>query len=726
MNDFSRQRLAEIIKRFGKSICDNPKKFKGIVKDYFPGEKREVFILISSLRERVPADLLAPSSGVPKDLIFSRLERRLVQQCGMAEDAAKWVVGSWATALEVTLETVDSFQDRETPKPVSIQLPKGSHEDWEFPPQKTASPSKECVIVSQSGSADFHGITEAIKAVQPGTKILVRPGVYYESVSLDNVDVEIIGDGPVEKILIQSRGSSCLVMKTTHASVRGLSLHSLPENEKLKVFAVDVSLGTLILDNCDVTSDSSACISIHGVRANPIVKNCRIHHSKSGSGVWAYENARGTLENCDIFENKFAGVEIKDGASLNIRNCKIHNQGSANGVLIFNNSTGVIEECEIFKNKFAGIEITDGGNPSIKKCKIHNHDHSNGIAIFKKGQATVEDCEVFENNGAGIEAKESGSFTIRRCVIHHCKGAGIRGSSKGTIEGCKEFSNGNQANSEKTSGIPPHLQSREKKIEEKKAPPDAVTLRKDNPSSISRPDDTITTSSAVKIPKKMNPPKTVFVSLEGNAHFNSISQAIQEVESHTRIMVLAGVYKESITLDKEVEIIGSSPENVCVEAKGKPCLLMNAKKAEVRGISFHTFPSFFHDSCTIAISCGNLLLDKCVILSDSLACISIFGLETNPIVRNCLIRGSKKGAGVLFSQSSAGVIEDCEICENKFSGISVSKMAKPTILRCKIHHCKGYGISNFSKDTAIEKCSFLKNEPGDIYDAGFFGRLFFG
>ena len=47
---------------------------------------------------------------------------------------------------------------------------------------------------------------------------------------------------------------------------------------------------------------------------------------KAGCGV--FEHGKGTVEGCDIFANKLAGVAISEGGDPTIRDCKIHdNEG---------------------------------------------------------------------------------------------------------------------------------------------------------------------------------------------------------------------------------------------------------------------------------------------------------------------------------------------------------------------------------------------------------------
>lgn len=66
-----------------------------------PQHKREIFILVSAAKECVPGELLGSSSGLPKEVLLSRLTKRMHENLGVAENLAQWAVESWALALGI-------------------------------------------------------------------------------------------------------------------------------------------------------------------------------------------------------------------------------------------------------------------------------------------------------------------------------------------------------------------------------------------------------------------------------------------------------------------------------------------------------------------------------------------------------------------------------------------------------------------------------------------------
>jgi HEAT repeat protein len=99
MDPAPRKVLEGFIRRFGIALVRDPGRCEGLLRDSCPDNPREVFILVHTLREKVPADLLAIQGRLSPNMIFPHLERRLRDRCAFEEEAARWGVASWAMAL---------------------------------------------------------------------------------------------------------------------------------------------------------------------------------------------------------------------------------------------------------------------------------------------------------------------------------------------------------------------------------------------------------------------------------------------------------------------------------------------------------------------------------------------------------------------------------------------------------------------------------------------------
>lgn len=101
MHDEPRQQLCKLIAQYGRSLSEDPRRCGALLKDHCGQYKREIFVLVNALENRIAEDLIKTSAGVPESILISRLSKRLEGELGLAEIVAKWAVETWALALGV-------------------------------------------------------------------------------------------------------------------------------------------------------------------------------------------------------------------------------------------------------------------------------------------------------------------------------------------------------------------------------------------------------------------------------------------------------------------------------------------------------------------------------------------------------------------------------------------------------------------------------------------------
>ncbi len=294
----------------------------------------------------------------------------------------------------------------------------------------------ETVTVTIDGSGDYTSISEAIKNVSANSIIMVKPGLYQEFFII-NKPLEIIGEGEKETVIIQCSNSYCFAMQTDYATVKNMTFKRLAGTEETDGYTIDIAQGNLVLEACDITSESLACIGIYGINTTPEISFCSIHGSTKGSGVYIYENAKGLITDCEIYDNAFSGVAITSSADPLIKNSNIYNC-KGNGFYSYENGKGSLENCNIYGNEASGISIYKFADPSINQCTI-NHG---GIFIDEDGKGTIKNCQILDTTfGSGIEIANRGNPYISNCKISDGKNSGIYVHDYGTgsIENCEIF-----------------------------------------------------------------------------------------------------------------------------------------------------------------------------------------------------------------------------------------------------------------------------------------------
>lgn len=292
------------------------------------------------------------------------------------------------------------------------------------------------ITVSQDGVGHFLTIGEAIQGALTGARIHVRPGIYAESLVIDK-PLEIIGEGSVGEIVIESLNAACITMLAEKALVCNLTLNGLAGH--LDQAAVEVPGGLLGLEGCDITSTGNG-VRVYGSTANSILRRCKIHHTER-RGIYFSRKSSGIVEDCEIFTNLYSGVVIDLGSHPHIQCCRIHD-GHQQGILVTEEGGGTVEDCDIFGNTSPGVYISLNGNPRIRTCRIHDGQQS-GILVTEEGAGLVEACDIFCNAYPGVVVERNGDPLDRICRIYHGRsnGVGFIEHALGVVEDSDIFSN---------------------------------------------------------------------------------------------------------------------------------------------------------------------------------------------------------------------------------------------------------------------------------------------
>ena len=284
---------------------------------------------------------------------------------------------------------------------------------------------------------DFATVSEAIQAAKPGDRILVRPGLYEESLIV-NKPLEIIGDGPVEDIVIRARDANVLTFQASIGRVANLTLRQVGE----EVTGVSIQQGRLDMEGCDISSQAASCVYILD-GADPRLRRNKIHHGKE-RGVIVYDDGLGTLEDNEIFGNGLHGVAIGAGGNPVLRRNQIHDN-KQNGVLAQEGGLGTLEDNEITGNGYSGVEIRTGGNPVLRRNQIRGNQV--GVYVHDNGQGTLEDNEITGNGETGVEIQADGNPLVRgnRISRNEYRGVWVHDAGKGVFEDNDLTGNGSGA-----------------------------------------------------------------------------------------------------------------------------------------------------------------------------------------------------------------------------------------------------------------------------------------
>jgi len=105
-NNQIRDFLCEIIFKQGISVCDEPRKVKGLLLDLSLGEnKKEINILIMLLEEKIPQDLLSGKDSIPYEILSNRASVKILSTYALDKSSVQWAINCWAFALDIITES---------------------------------------------------------------------------------------------------------------------------------------------------------------------------------------------------------------------------------------------------------------------------------------------------------------------------------------------------------------------------------------------------------------------------------------------------------------------------------------------------------------------------------------------------------------------------------------------------------------------------------------------
>lgn len=234
------------------------------------------------------------------------------------------------------------------------------------------------LVVDQQCLGDYVTITEALKAAKPGTRILVRPGLYNEGIIIDK-PVKIIGDGERSEIVIEGTGRNTVSFYADKGRIANLIIRQVAINEShywlpdfniydddechRQCVAVDICRGSLELEDCDISSQSLACVAIHS-GADPFLRRNYIHDG--AEGVFIHNKGQGTLEDNEIVSNVTYGIEIIDGGNPTLHRNHI-SLNNWEGIHVCEDGGGIFEENDLRGNKKGAWRIAPDCEANVQR-----------------------------------------------------------------------------------------------------------------------------------------------------------------------------------------------------------------------------------------------------------------------------------------------------------------------------------------------------------------------
>ena len=208
------------------------------------------------------------------------------------------------------------------------------------------------------------------------------------------------------------------------------------------------------------------------------------------------------------------------------------------------------------------------------------------------------------------------------------------------------------------------------------------------------------------------------VAKTGQFDYSTIGEALKNAKPGTSIVVHPGLYKESLVLNKPIEITGNGEQDpVIIESVDASCIQMQTDYALIRGLTLRARGRNY----TLESRQGQLVVEDCDIKSFDYTVMRICGFNVHAVIRRCQIHDGKWN-GVWISNSAQGILEDSQIIGNGHAGIGVGCGSQVEVRRCQINRNGGEAIAVYNYGRVkVEDCDLTENGDGPwrIFGEGF-------
>lgn len=239
----------------------------------------------------------------------------------------------------------------------------------------------------------------------------------------------------------------------------------------------------------------------------------------------------------------------------------------------------------------------------------------------------------------------------------------------------------------------------------------------------------VTPTTVPAPPALTGDPRRLIIDAAGGGDFRAIGPAIKVARPLDTIVVRPGTYRETVMIDRDVQVIGEGGrENVVIEGSyGSHVITITKGSATLKGLTIRLVGSgdtsvdysALRVSATTHVAYNEArrtlpMIEDCDVMSQSGTAVSVFGEDSNPTFRNCLIHDSQF-QGILVDEHGAGLIETCQISRNRVFGVVIRPGAQLVMRNCVFTGNEIGGIMVWAKGYGtFTNCRIIGLSPWEI------------
>ena len=133
--------------------------------------------------------------------------------------------------------------------------------------------------------------------------------------------------------------------------------------------------------------------------------DCTLARANTPQGVCAFAGGKGTFEKCEIYNNKFSGVEVSgENTEVTLKECVIHGN-RRDGVLVCDLAKCTLEGSQVRRNYHSGLEVRDKASATATGNTIESNDF--GVVVARAGVCNLAGNAICGNFITGVELSKA-------------------------------------------------------------------------------------------------------------------------------------------------------------------------------------------------------------------------------------------------------------------------------------------------------------------------------
>jgi len=195
----------------------------------------------------------------------------------------------------------------------------------------------------------------------------------------------------------------------------------------------------------------------------------------------------------------------------------------------------------------------------------------------------------------------------------------------------------------------------------------------------------------------------------GHGNCLSLKVALRQAREDSEILMLPGIYRESVVVDKNVSIVAlGEPGEVILEGMTGPAMILRAPGARLRGLTLQTTGP----DPTLLITGGSPSLETCVLRARSL-CADLEGTGTSALFRDCTFLAEGPG-GVRAGTGTQARLEGGHVLLFQEYGVAVEPGAQVVIQGVELGTAEGTGVKVRARGQATLDGCVVASESGGV------------